>query len=117
ALMDHLHVERADVLGYSLGAGVAIRLAMQHPEKVRSLISVSGTLQRDGQYSEVVAAFPEMVSNAAQIGSGVAASPLAEMYPDIDWTTAFRKMGELESEGWDWTTEASAIKAPALLIF
>ena len=117
ALLDRLQIERADVLGYSLGAGVAIRLAIQHPDKVRNLIPVSGTLKRDGQYPEVVAAFPDMVTNAKEIGEGVASSPMAKMYPHVDWTTAFRKMGELESEGWDWTAAAAAITAPTLLIF
>lgn len=117
ALLDHLNIGKADVLGYSLGAGVAFRLAIQHPAKVRNLISVSGTLRRDGQYPEVVAAFPDMVTNAAEIGAGVAASPMADKYPDIDWTTAFHKMGELETEAWDWTAEASGIESPILLIF
>lgn len=117
ALLDFLEIENADVLGYSLGAGVTIRIAIQHPEKVRSLIPVSGTLAMTGQYPEIVAAFPEMVTNAAEIGAGLASSPTAEMYPDIHWTTAFRKMGELESEMWDWTEEAKSITAPVLLIF
>ena len=117
ALLDHLQVAQADVIGYSLGAGVAFRLAIQYGNKVRNLIPVSGTLRRDGQYPEVVAAFPDMVTNAEEIGGGVAASPMAQMYPDVDWTTAFRKMGELESEAWDWTAAAAAIRAPTLLIF
>lgn len=117
ALLDHLAIGRVDVMGYSLGAGVAIRLAIQHPDKVRKLIPVSGILAITGQYPEIVAAFAEMVTNAAEIGAGVAASPMAEMYPDIDWTTAFRKMGEMASTAWDWTEEVAAIQAPVLLIF
>ena len=117
ALLDYLEIGKADVLGYSLGAGVAIRLAIQHPEMVRSLIPVSGTLAMSGQYPEIVAAFPEMVTNASEIAAGIAASPMADMYPDIDWATAFRKMGELESEAWDWTEEAKSISTPVLLIF
>ena len=35
----------------------------------------------------------------------------------VDWTAAFRKMGELESEAWDWTAEAKSINAQVLLIF
>ncbi|WP_146148937.1 alpha/beta fold hydrolase [Pseudaminobacter soli (ex Li et al. 2025)] len=84
---------------------------------MRKLIPVSGALALAGQYPEIVAAFPEMVSNAAEIGAGVAASPMAEMYPDINWETAFRRMGELASEAWDWTEEAASVKAPILLVF
>ena len=117
ALLDHLGFVSVDILGYSLGAGIALRMAIQHPQKVKRLIIVSGTMSMDGSYPEVVAAFPAMVQNAAQISAGVAASPLATMYPDVDWETAFRKTGELESEDWDWTDEIGGITAPALLVF
>jgi len=35
ALIAHLGLERADVMGYSLGGTVALRTAIQHPERVR----------------------------------------------------------------------------------
>jgi pimeloyl-ACP methyl ester carboxylesterase len=38
ALLDHLQIERADVMGYSMGARIAAFLAVAHPERVRSLI-------------------------------------------------------------------------------
>jgi pimeloyl-ACP methyl ester carboxylesterase len=38
ALMDHLGIERADVMGYSLGSRIAATLALHHPERVRGLI-------------------------------------------------------------------------------
>lgn len=117
ALIDHLGLGAVDILGYSLGAGVALRVAIQHPDKVKRLIIVSGTMAMNGSYPEIVAAFPAMVENAAAISAGVAASPLAAMYPQVNWETAFRKTGELESELWDWTDEMDTIKAPVLLIF
>lgn len=38
ALMDHLKIERADVMGYSMGARITAFLALRHPERVRSVI-------------------------------------------------------------------------------
>jgi pimeloyl-ACP methyl ester carboxylesterase len=37
-LLDHLDIERADVLGYSMGARVAALLAVNHPSRLRSLV-------------------------------------------------------------------------------
>jgi pimeloyl-ACP methyl ester carboxylesterase len=38
ALLDHLGIARADVLGYSMGARIAAFLALDHPDRVRSAI-------------------------------------------------------------------------------
>lgn len=43
ALLDHLGITEADVLGYSMGAGVAFELALQRPDLVRKLVLVSLT--------------------------------------------------------------------------
>jgi len=37
-LLDHLGIQRVDVLGYSMGARIAAFLVLQHPERVRSVI-------------------------------------------------------------------------------
>src|SRR5215467_9772899 len=38
ALLDHLGISRADIMGYSMGARIAAYLALAHPDRVRSLI-------------------------------------------------------------------------------
>jgi pimeloyl-ACP methyl ester carboxylesterase len=38
ALLDHLDLDRIDVLGYSMGAGLALGLAVDHPQRVGNLI-------------------------------------------------------------------------------
>jgi pimeloyl-ACP methyl ester carboxylesterase len=37
-LLDHLGIDRADVMGYSMGARIAVFLVLGHPERVRSVI-------------------------------------------------------------------------------
>jgi len=53
-LLDHLKIERADIIGYSLGGGVAMQTAIRHPEKVRKVVSISAVLRRDGWVKEGV---------------------------------------------------------------
>jgi pimeloyl-ACP methyl ester carboxylesterase len=50
ALVDALKVERADVMGYSQGGGVALQLALRHPARVNKLVSLSATYRKDGWY-------------------------------------------------------------------
>jgi len=53
ALLRALKVERADVMGYSQGGGVALQLALRHPTLVNKLVSLSATYRRDGWYPSV----------------------------------------------------------------
>jgi pimeloyl-ACP methyl ester carboxylesterase len=54
ALLRALKVERADVMGYSQGGGVALQLAIRHPSLVSKLVSMSATFRKDGWYPVVL---------------------------------------------------------------
>ncbi len=47
-LLGFLKIPSADIIGYSLGGGVAIDCAIRHPEKVRKVVSISAPMRRDG---------------------------------------------------------------------
>lgn len=51
-LLDFLKIPRADFIGYSLGAGVAMQCAIRHPEKVRKVVSISAPIRSDGWVKE-----------------------------------------------------------------
>ena len=53
ALLDHLGIDRADVLGFSLGGGVALQLALDYPGRVGRLILVSVSYAADGYHQEI----------------------------------------------------------------
>ncbi|WP_028925571.1 alpha/beta fold hydrolase [Pseudonocardia acaciae] len=54
ALLRALNIERADVMGYSQGGGVALQLALRHPGLVDKLVTLSATYRRDGWYPSVL---------------------------------------------------------------
>lgn len=117
ALIGYLKLGKADVMGYSLGAGVALQVAIRHPEVVDRLVLVSGAMSKKGFYPEGIAAFDALEGNAAVYGPGVKASPMGEAYPDVDWTNLFRKTGEMTSRDYDWSADVPKVQARTLLVF
>lgn len=65
-LTGYLGIQKADVMGYSLGGIVALRTAIQHPELVNRLLIESSTFRRDGWYPEIVAAMSSMSASTAE---------------------------------------------------
>ena len=114
ALMRYLGIERTDVMGYSLGGGVALQIATRHPESVRKLVVVSAPCKRDGFYPEVLATMAQMGPAA---GEGMKQSPLYKLYPNVNWPVLFTKLGDLLRKDYDWSKEVAAIKAPTMLVF
>ena len=118
ALLDQIGVSKADVMGYSLGGGVALQLTIRHPEKVNRLVAISIAFRAEGgDYPEVREAFKHMPAQAEMIGGQIAGSPLATLYPDVDWVRMMRKTGAMNLAAHDWSKGVAAIKAPTLLIF
>lgn len=113
-LIKYLGIEKTDVMGYSLGGGVALQIAMRHPAVVRKLVVVSAPFKRDGFYPEVLAVMAQMGPSAAQ---GMKQSPLYQIYPNVNWARLFTKLGELLRKDYDWSKEVAAIKAPTMIVF
>jgi pimeloyl-ACP methyl ester carboxylesterase len=117
-LIEHLG-GTADVLGYSLGGEVALRLAIQHPERVRNLTLVSIPFQRSGNHPEVLAAMDQMTPELAEMLKG---SPVHELYSRIaprpeDFATMVAKTSEALKVDFDWTAEVAELTNRTLLVF
>ncbi len=63
AMLDYLKIKQADLLGYSMGGGVAMQVAIRHPEKVRKVVSISAFFRHDGLVKEALDAFPQLTAD------------------------------------------------------
>lgn len=118
ALIAHLGLDSVDLLGYSLGGGVAQQTAIRHPERVRKLVLISAPCRRQGWYEEVLAGMAAMSAEAAK---GMMASPIYAAYaaaaPDVaNWPVLVEKTGELLRREYDWSEQITALVAPILII-
>jgi pimeloyl-ACP methyl ester carboxylesterase len=119
ALIERLGLERADVLGYSLGAAVAFRLAVEHAERVHRLILVSIPFRRAGSHPEVVAAFDQF---GPEMAEPMKPSPAYQHYAQHapraeDWGEHIAKTSELLKDDYDWTDDVPKITARTLLVY
>jgi len=48
ALLEQLHIEKADFMGFSNGGTTSLQIAIRHPELVNKLVLASTTYKRDG---------------------------------------------------------------------
>src|SRR5882762_635797 len=80
ALLDNLKIPRADLIGYSMGGGVAMQCAIRHPDKVRKVVSISSFFRQDGVLKEALDAFPKLTAEAFK------GSPLEAEYKKLSPT-------------------------------
>jgi pimeloyl-ACP methyl ester carboxylesterase len=116
ALLRHLGIGSADVYGYSLGGGVALQVAIRHPELVRKLVIVSASHTSEGMYPEVLAAIeqitPELFDGTPWREAYDRTAPQPEAFPAL-----VAKLKQLDMTPFDWPAEAvRAITAPTLII-
>ena len=118
-ILKQLGYDRVDVLGYSLGGGVALRLAVQHPERVRRLALVSAVYAQDGFY-------PEMLPMQAQVGAAMAESmketPMYKSYVAVaphpeDFPKLLDQMGAWMRKPYDWSEDVKKLTMPVMLIY
>jgi pimeloyl-ACP methyl ester carboxylesterase len=115
-VMEHLAIAQADVVGYSMGANTGLRLAIQHPDRVRKLVAISGNYRTDGYYPELLGMIqsltPEMFAGSPVEDAYLRNAPNPEDFPKL-----VEKMKEFEANLFAWPAEdVQAIAAPTLLI-
>ncbi|PLU61762.1 alpha/beta fold hydrolase [Sinorhizobium medicae] len=115
AFMDAVQIEKADVFGYSMGAGAGLQLAISHPGKVKKLAAASVAYDAEGWQPEFKAFIPQMSVEMfvnmpfAEDYRKLAANP--DGFPEL-----VRKLIALEKEPMAWEPEVKALKTPVLII-
>ncbi|OLC51333.1 MAG: alpha/beta hydrolase [Chloroflexi bacterium 13_1_40CM_4_69_19] len=118
ALITHLKLERPDLMGYSLGGGVALLVAVRHPELVGRLVIISTPIKRSAFY-------PDILAQQGQVGAAAAEAmkqtPMYQLYASIaprpeDWPRLLGKIGDAMKDDFDFSKEVAAIKAATLVV-
>jgi pimeloyl-ACP methyl ester carboxylesterase len=118
ALIDHLGLDQPDVVGYSLGGGVALQTAVRYPAKVRRLVTASAHIRADAIY-------PEMRAQQGQVSAAAAEfmkdTPMYELYQRVaphpgDFPRLLDKIGESMAVDFDFTEEVRGLQVPTLIV-
>jgi pimeloyl-ACP methyl ester carboxylesterase len=116
AMLDYLKIRQADLLGYSMGGGVAMQVAIRHPEKVRKVVSISAFFRRDGLVKEALDAFPKLTADTFK------GSPIETEYKKLsptpnDFPKFVKRVIAVELKPYDFGADKlKATKAPFLFI-
>ncbi|WP_346320920.1 alpha/beta hydrolase [Chitinophaga sp. YIM B06452] len=113
-LLKHLKTDSADILGYSMGGGIAFQLAVRHPEQVRRLVVLSGTYKHDGWWPDVEAMYPSINADMFK------GTPIQKQYDSLGNDPAHfpefvKKVISIDLKPYDWSKEVKNIKAPIFM--
>jgi pimeloyl-ACP methyl ester carboxylesterase len=118
ALIDHLGLEKPDLVGYSLGGGVALWTAVKYPDKVGRLVVASAHAWRS-------AIPPEMLAQQAQVNAAAAEfmkdTPMYQLYQQVaphpeDFPRLLDKIGESMAQDFDFSEEVRGLQVPTLIV-
>src|SRR5438445_669272 len=118
ALIKHMKLERPDVVGYSLGGGVAFFVALRHPELVRKLVIVSTPIKRNAFYPDILVQQGQVTPAAAE---AMKQTPMYQLYASLaprpeDWPRLLGKIGEAMKQDFDFSKQISGITATTLVV-
>jgi pimeloyl-ACP methyl ester carboxylesterase len=118
-LVKRLGHEQVDVIGYSMGGGVALRMAIQKPKSVRRLALVSCGFSDDAFHADVRALQVQLTSAAAE---GMKETPMYKTYASLapkvdDFPRLLGILGDLMRQKYDWSKEIPKIEAQVMLVY
>jgi pimeloyl-ACP methyl ester carboxylesterase len=116
AMLDYLKIKQADVLGYSMGGGVAMQLAIRHPEKVRKVVIISAVFRHDGWVKEALETFPQLTADTFK-GSPIEADYKRLSPTPNDFPNFVKRVIAMDLKPYDFGADKlKATRAPFLFI-
>lgn len=114
ALLKHLNIDSADILGYSMGGGIAFQVAVRHSEQVRRLVVLSGTYAHDGWWPDAEASFATFTADMFK------GTPIQKQYDSLGNDPAHfpefvKKVMSIDLKPYDWSKDVKNIKAPIFM--
>ena len=114
AFMDAVGLKKADVFGYSMGAGAGLQLAIRHPGKVNHLVAASAGYDARGFQPEFTAMIPQM---SVEMFPPMLEQEYRKLAPNPNGFRALAtKLIQLEKEPLAWEADVKALKIPVLII-
>jgi pimeloyl-ACP methyl ester carboxylesterase len=118
ALLDHLKIPKADLVGHSFGGASAIRAAIQHSDSVRRLVVISSPYARSCWYPETREGMSRISASMAENMMQTPTGKLSKRWPEPQRFPKFLdKMGKMMSEDYDWSADIAKLPMPVLLAF
>jgi pimeloyl-ACP methyl ester carboxylesterase len=118
ALIDHLGLDKPDVVGYSLGGGVAFHLAVKYPTKIGRLVLASVYFKADAVYADIRAQQGQVNASAMAF---LKETPIYELYQRVaprpeDFPRLLDKIGEMMSHDFDYTEQVKSLQVPTMIV-
>jgi pimeloyl-ACP methyl ester carboxylesterase len=118
ALIDHLGLAEPDLVGYSLGGGVAFHTAVKYPAKVGRLVVAAANIRRDAIYADMLEQQLQVTAAAAEF---MKETPMYQLYQRVaprpeDFPRLLDKLGAAMAEDFDFTGEVRGLQVPTLVV-
>jgi len=118
ALIGHLGLERPDLVGYSLGGGVAMQTEFKYPTRIRRLVAVSANITRSAIPAEMLAQQGQVNAAAAPFMKD---TPMYQEYQRVaprpqDFPRLLDKIGQSMAKDFDFSEEVRGLQVPTLIV-
>lgn len=118
ALIEHLGLDRPDVVGYSFGGGVALQTAVRHPGRVGKLVAASAGIRRDATHPEILEQQGRMGAASAEF---LKDTPMYESYQRLaprpeDFPRLLGKIAASMAQDYDYSADVRTLSVPTLIV-